>query len=78
MRTWGIATWIAEPGRQGRGAFGLRVLISLADSQKRTLSLGLHSLQNVMHCTGDWAGLFAGACTAMIPPSSCVSPCWNA
>lgn len=45
----------------------LLVLVFVADSEKRTLSLGLYSLQNAMQYTGDWVGLFAGVCIVMIP-----------
>lgn len=43
------------------------VLVFVADSEKRTLSLGLYSLQNAMQYTGDWVGLFAGVCIVMVP-----------
>ncbi|MGL4649399.1 MAG: carbohydrate ABC transporter permease [Caldilineaceae bacterium] len=43
------------------------VLVFVGDSKKRTLSLGLYSLQNAMQYTGDWVGLFAGVCIVMIP-----------
>lgn len=43
------------------------VLVFVADGNKRTLSLGLYSLQNAMQYTGDWAGLFAGVCIVMVP-----------
>jgi N-acetylglucosamine transport system permease protein len=43
------------------------VLVFVADSQKRTLSLGLYSLQNAMQYTGDWVGLFAGVSIVMVP-----------
>lgn len=43
------------------------VLVFVADGEKRTLSLGLYSLQNAMQYTGDWAGLFAGVCIVMVP-----------
>ncbi len=45
----------------------LLVLVFVADSEKRTLSLGLYSLQNAMQYTGDWVGLFAGVCIVMVP-----------
>jgi ABC-type glycerol-3-phosphate transport system permease component len=45
----------------------LLVLTFVPDSEKRTLSLGLYSLQNAMQYTGDWVGLFAGVCIVMIP-----------
>lgn len=43
------------------------VLVFVSDGDKRTLSLGLYSLQNAMQYTGDWAGLFAGVCIVMVP-----------
>jgi ABC-type glycerol-3-phosphate transport system permease component len=42
-------------------------LVFMNDESKRTLALGLYSLQNAMEYTGDWAGLFAGAAIIMIP-----------
>ncbi len=43
------------------------VLVFVSEGDKRTLSLGLYSLQNAMQYTGDWAGLFAGVCIVMVP-----------
>jgi ABC-type glycerol-3-phosphate transport system permease component len=43
------------------------VLVFVGDSQKRTLALGLYSLQGAMQYTGDWVGLFAGVSIVMIP-----------
>lgn len=45
----------------------LLVLVFVGDGDKRTLALGLYSLQNAMQYTGDWAGLFAGVCIVMVP-----------
>ncbi len=45
----------------------LLVLVFVGDGDKRTLALGLYSLQNAMQYTGDWVGLFAGVCIVMIP-----------
>jgi N-acetylglucosamine transport system permease protein len=43
------------------------VLVFVGDGAKRTLSLGLYSLQNAMQYTGDWVGLFAGVSIIMVP-----------
>ena len=43
------------------------VLVFIGDGTKRTLALGLYSLQSAMQYTGDWVGLFAGVSIVMIP-----------
>ncbi len=43
------------------------VLVFVGDEAKRTLALGLYSLQNAMQYTGDWVGLFAGVSIIMVP-----------
>lgn len=42
-------------------------LILINSDTKRTISLGLYSLQNAMQYTGDWVGLFAGIIIIMVP-----------
>jgi len=42
-------------------------MIFITTESKRTLSLGLYSLQGSMQYTGDWVGLFAGIVMVMIP-----------
>lgn len=43
------------------------VLVFIGDGAKRTLALGLYSLQSAMQYTGDWVGLFAGVSIVMVP-----------
>lgn len=43
------------------------VLVFVGDETKRTLALGLYSLQNAMQYTGNWVGLFAGIMIVMVP-----------
>lgn len=43
------------------------VLVFIGEESKRTLALGLYSLQNSMQYTGDWVGLFAGVSIIMVP-----------
>lgn len=72
---WRIMLPLASPGLITAAIFNgisvwneyLLVLVFVNDSEKRTLSLGLYSLQNAMQYTGDWVGLFAGVCIVMIP-----------
>ena len=72
---WHIMLPLASPGLITAAIFNgimvwneyLLVLVFVADSEKRTLSLGLYSLQNAMQYTGDWVGLFAGVSIVMIP-----------
>lgn len=72
---WKIMLPLASPGLITAAIFNgiavwneyLLVLVFVNDSDKRTLSLGLYSLQNAMQYTGDWVGLFAGVCIVMIP-----------
>jgi len=42
-------------------------LVMINDQDKRTLSLGLYSLQGSMQYTADWVGLFAGVVIVMVP-----------
>jgi N-acetylglucosamine transport system permease protein len=42
-------------------------MIFITTASRRTLSLGLYSLQGSMQYTGDWVGLFAGIVMVMIP-----------
>ena len=72
---WYIMLPLASPGLITAAIFNgimvwneyLLVLVFVSDSDKRTLSLGLYSLQNAMQYTGDWVGLFAGVSIVMIP-----------
>lgn len=72
---WRIMLPLASPGMITAAIFNgisvwneyLLVLVFVGDSEKRTLSLGLYSLQNAMQYTGDWVGLFAGVCIVMVP-----------
>ncbi len=72
---WHIMLPLASPGLITAAIFNgimvwneyLLVLVFVADSERRTLSLGLYSLQNAMQYTGDWVGLFAGVSIVMIP-----------
>ncbi len=42
-------------------------LIFITSDRKRTISLGLYSLQSSMQYTGDWVGMFAGVVILMVP-----------
>jgi N-acetylglucosamine transport system permease protein len=72
---WYIMLPLASPGLITAAIFngiGLwneyqLVLVFVGDGAKRTLALGLYSLQSAMQYTGDWVGLFAGVSIVMIP-----------
>jgi N-acetylglucosamine transport system permease protein len=42
-------------------------LVLISSDEKRTLSLGLYSLQGSMQYSADWVGLFAGCVIVMVP-----------
>ncbi len=42
-------------------------LVFLTSEKKRTLSLGLYSIQSAMQFTADWVGLFAAVVIVMLP-----------
>lgn len=42
-------------------------LVLITSDEKRTLSLGLYSLQGSMQYSADWVGLFAGCVIVMVP-----------
>lgn len=72
---WHIMLPLASPGLLTAAIFngiGLwneyqLVLVFIGDGAKRTLALGLYSLQSAMQYTGDWVGLFAGVSIVMVP-----------
>jgi len=72
---WHIMLPLASPGLITAAIFngiGLwneyqLVLVFVGDGEKRTLALGLYSLQSAMQYTGDWVGLFAGVSIVMVP-----------
>lgn len=72
---WHIMLPLASPGLLTAAIFngiGLwneyqLVLVFIGDGTKRTLALGLYSLQSAMQYTGDWVGLFAGVSIVMVP-----------
>ncbi len=72
---WHIMLPLASPGLLTAAIFnGISlwneyqlVLVFIGDGAKRTLALGLYSLQSAMQYTGDWVGLFAGVSIVMIP-----------
>ncbi len=72
---WHIMLPLASPGLLTAAIFngiGLwneyqLVLVFIGDGGKRTLALGLYSLQSAMQYTGDWVGLFAGVSIVMVP-----------
>lgn len=43
------------------------VLVFVSNQAKRTIALGLYSMQNSMEYTGNWVGLFAGVTIIMLP-----------
>jgi ABC-type glycerol-3-phosphate transport system permease component len=72
---WHIMLPLASPGLLTAAIFngiGLwneyqLVLVFIAEGSRRTLALGLYSLQSAMQYTGDWVGLFAGVSIVMLP-----------
>jgi ABC-type glycerol-3-phosphate transport system permease component len=72
---WHIMLPLASPGLLTAAIFnGISlwneyqlVLVFIGDGEKRTLALGLYSLQSAMQYTGDWVGLFAGVSIVMVP-----------
>ena len=42
-------------------------LVFLTAEKKKTISLGLYSIQSAMQYTADWAGLFAAVVIVMLP-----------
>ncbi|MEW5818109.1 MAG: hypothetical protein AB1798_22310 [Spirochaetota bacterium] len=42
-------------------------LVFITTESKRTVSLGLYSIQSAMMFTADWVGLFAAVVIVMLP-----------
>jgi raffinose/stachyose/melibiose transport system permease protein/N-acetylglucosamine transport system permease protein len=72
---WRIMFPLAQPGVVTAAIFNfiflwneyMLALIFIVKSQRRTISLGLYSLQAAMLWTADWVGLFAAVVIVMLP-----------
>jgi N-acetylglucosamine transport system permease protein len=67
--------FLAQPGIVTAAIFNfiflwneyMLALIFIVKSQRRTVSLGLYSIQSAMLWTADWVGLFAAVVIVMRP-----------
>ena len=72
---WKIMFPLAQPGIITAAIFNfiflwneyMLALVFIIREQKRTLSLGLYSIQSAMLYTADWVGLFAAVVIVMLP-----------
>jgi raffinose/stachyose/melibiose transport system permease protein/N-acetylglucosamine transport system permease protein len=72
---WRIMFPLAQPGIITAGIFNfiflwneyMLALVFIMDENKRTISLGLYSIQSAMLFTADWVGLFAAVVIVMLP-----------
>jgi N-acetylglucosamine transport system permease protein len=72
---WRIMFPLAQPGIVTAAIFNfiflwneyMLALIFIVKSQRRTISLGLYSIQSAMLWTADWVGLFAAVVIVMLP-----------
>ena len=72
---WRIMFPLAQPGIVTAAIFNfiflwneyMLALIFIVKSQRRTMSLGLYSIQSAMLWTADWVGLFAAVVIVMLP-----------
>lgn len=72
---WKIMFPLAQPGIVTAAIFNfiflwneyMLALVFIMKEQKRTISLGLYSIQSAMLFTADWVGLFAAVVIVMLP-----------
>jgi len=72
---WKVMFPLAQPGIITAAIFNfiflwneyLLALVFITSEQKRTISLGLYSIQSAMLFTADWVGLFAAVVIVMVP-----------
>jgi N-acetylglucosamine transport system permease protein len=72
---WRIMFPLAQPGIVTAAIFNfiflwneyMLALVFIMKEQKRTISLGLYSIQSAMLFTADWVGLFAAVVIVMLP-----------
>ncbi len=72
---WKIMFPLAQPGIVTAAIFNfiflwneyMLAMVFIMKEQKRTISLGLYSIQSAMLFTADWVGLFAAVVIVMLP-----------
>ena len=72
---WRIMFPLSQPGIVTAAIFNfiflwneyMLALVFIMKEQKRTISLGLYSIQSAMLFTADWVGLFAAVVIVMLP-----------